>query len=172
MSETAEKIQFESRRVGTIEVDAKDVMHFDALPGFAGKRRFVVVEHDASSPLAWLVSLDDADLAFVVANPWTFFPDYDPPVDREHLATLGIEKKADVELLCIVTLAGKTVNLNLAAPLLINSSTRVGLQVISDDARYATRTPIPDLEESKPAQPSDVKESLAKVDQNRPVATT
>ncbi len=148
----SEKICFESRRVGKIEVSEEDIVTFEPLPGFPGNTRYVVVEHSEGSELAWLVSLDDPDLAFVVAAPWAFFPHYDPPVEREHLAILGIEKKEEFELLSIVTLVGKSINLNLAAPLLINVSTRKGIQVISDDPRYTTRAPIPGLDkESKDA---------------------
>lgn len=139
----SKKIHFESRRVGPIEVLEEDIVTFEPIPGFAGKTRFVVMEHSDGSELAWLASLDDPDLAFVVAAPWAFFPNYDPPVEREHLATLGIEKRSEVEILSIVTLSGHTVNLNLAAPLLINVSSRRGLQVVGDDPRYTTRAPIP-----------------------------
>ena len=41
--------------------------------------------------------------------------------------------------------AGKDIFLNLAAPLLINATTRRGLQVVSDDPRYTTRAAIPQL---------------------------
>jgi len=138
-------IEFESHRVGRIEVRAADVLTFDPLPGFPNKTRYVVMEHAADSPLAWLVSLEDPDVAFVVASPWTFFPQYDPPVEREHLGMLGIEHRDDVELLCIVTLSDKEIFLNLAAPLLINAVSRKGTQVVSDDPRYTTRAPLPDL---------------------------
>ena len=151
----SEKIRFESRRVGSIEVEESDIVHFEALPGFAGKTRYVLMEHAAKSELAWLVSLDDPDLAFVVTTPWGFFPQYDAPVGREHLAALGIEKKEEVEILCIVTLVGKDINLNLAAPLLINVSTRKGLQVVADDPRYTTRAPIPSLQPAASASASE-----------------
>ncbi len=141
----SELICFESRRVGRIEVPASDVVTFEALPGFPNKRRFVLMEHAPDSALAWLVSLDDPDLAFVVTSPWGFFPQYDPPVEREHLGMLGIERRDDVELLCIVTLSGKEIFLNLAAPLLINAANRKGMQVVSDDPRYTTRAPLPEL---------------------------
>ncbi len=148
MSET---IRFESRRVGEIEVPASDVMDFEPLPGFPGRRRYVLMGHAPESELAWLVSLDDPDLAFVVASPWSFFPDYDPPVEREHLAALAIEKRDDVELICLVTLADKQIHLNLAAPLMVNAATRKGLQVMGDDPRYATRAPIPTLSMKAPS---------------------
>jgi len=145
-------VRFESRRVGLIEVEESGILTFDPLPGFPDKTRFVLMEHSEESEMAWLVSLEDPDLAFVVATPWTFFPEYDAPVEREHLAALGIEKKEDVELLCIVTLSGKTIFLNLAAPLLINAATRRALQVLGDDPRYTTRAAIPSLKpESKAA---------------------
>lgn len=151
----SEVIRFESRRVGPVEVSESDVVVFEALPGFADKQRYVLMEHAPDSQFAWLVSLEDADLAFVVASPWTFFPHYDPPVEREHLASLGIERRDDVELLCIVSLSGKEIFLNLAAPLLINAATRKGMQVVSDDPRYTTRAALPALEERSESATED-----------------
>lgn len=148
----SEVVQFESRRVGKIEVIDEDILRFESIPGFPDKKRFVVVAHADSADFAWLVCIDDPDLAFVVASPWTFFPNYDPPVDRDHLATLSIEKKEEVELLSIVTLMGKEIYLNLAAPLLINASSRRGMQVVSDDPRYTTRAALPPLKEEAKSQ--------------------
>ena len=142
----SESIRFESRRVGEIEVPETDVVHFDPLPGFPDRSRYVVMGHAADSELAWLVSLDDEELAFVVASPWSFFPSYDPPIEREHLAALAIERRDDVEILCLVTLSGRQIYLNLAAPLLVNVATRRALQVMSDDPRYTTRAAIPSLQ--------------------------
>lgn len=141
-----ELIRFESRRVGKIEVAESEVITFEPLPGFPNRSRFVLMEHAEASEMAWLVSIEDPDLAFVVAAPWSFFPTYDAPVDREHLAALGIEKREEVELLSIVTLSGKSIFLNLAAPLLINVTTRKGIQVVGDDPRYTTRAAIPALD--------------------------
>ena len=75
---------------------------------------------------------------------------YDPPVQREHLAALAIQKLEEVEILSIVSLSGGTIFLNLAAPLLINGVTRRGLQVVSDDPRYSTKAAIPALEKPAP----------------------
>ena len=141
-----DSISFESRRVGKIEVTEAEVVNFEPLPGFPNRSRFVIMEHAEASELAWLVSIEDPDLAFVVASPWSFFPTYDPPVGREHLGALGIEKREEVEMLSIVTLSGKSIFLNLAAPLVINVTTRRGIQVVGDDPRYATRSAIPALE--------------------------
>lgn len=141
-----DQISFESRRVGKIEVSESEVVTFEPLPGFPNRSRFVIMEHAEASELAWLVSIEDPDLAFVVASPWGFFPNYDPPLEREHLAALGIEKREEVELLSIVTLSGKAIFLNLAAPLVINVTSRRGIQVVGEDPRYTTRAAIPALD--------------------------
>ena len=64
-----ELIRFESRRVGKIEVSESEVVRFEPLPGFPNRSRFVIMEHAEASELAWLVSIEDPDLAFVVASP-------------------------------------------------------------------------------------------------------
>ncbi|MBK7947277.1 MAG: flagellar assembly protein FliW [Deltaproteobacteria bacterium] len=145
-------ISFESRRVGKIEVTEAEVVTFEPLPGFPGLSRFVIMEHAEGGEMAWLVSIEDPDLAFVVATPWSFFPNYDPPVQREHVAALGIEKSEEVEILSIVTLSGKSIFLNLAAPLVINVTTRRGIQVVGEDPRYSTRMAIPPLEPAATAR--------------------
>ena len=75
-------VTIESRRVGRVDVSEGDLIYFDGLPGFPKAKRFVVMEHVAASSFFWLVSLDDADLAFVVANPWHFFPRYSPAMTK------------------------------------------------------------------------------------------
>ena len=119
------------------------------------------MEHAETNDLAWLVSIEDADLAFVVASPWGFFPNYDPPLEREHLAALGIEKREEVELLSIVTLSGKSIFLNLAAPLVINVTTRRGIQVVGEDPRYTTRAAIPALDPATAASARAAAQTVA-----------
>jgi len=68
----------------------------------------------------------------------------------EHLAALEIEKREEAEVLCLVTLDGTAIHLNLLAPLLINVSNRRALQVVAEDRRYSTRMRIPRLEERRP----------------------
>lgn len=156
-----ERIEFESRRVGKIEVTEADVVTFEPLPGFPNRSRFVIMEHAEGGEMAWLVSIEDPDLAFVVAAPWSFFPTYEPPIEREHFAALGIEKREEVEILSIVTLSGKSIYLNLSAPVLINATTRKGMQVVGDDPRYSTRTPIPALEPATAAGRAPAKAAAA-----------
>lgn len=145
----SDQIVFENHRFGEITVSESDLLFFPGLPGFPKAIRFVVMEHDRDIFFAWLVSVDDPDLAFAIADPWQFFPEYDPPIELRHLNVLGVEGPKDLEVMTIATFAGETVRLNLVAPLLINPRNRRGMQVIFD------RTSLSAREEIRPAEAED-----------------
>ena len=108
----------------------------EAMPGFPDARRFELAHLDESGILGTLRCLDQDGLQFLVVPATHFFPDYEPVVSDETVASLGITAAQDVLLLLIVhaaqTLAETTVNLR--APLLVNTATLKAAQVILDDA--------------------------------------
>ncbi len=134
-----ETLSIETSRFGLIEVDSRSVLHFNGLPGFSKAKRFVVIDHAETTSFSWLISLDDPDLAFVIANPWHFFPGYDPAVVPRHLKSLGIKDANHLETVVFATFQGRKVSLNLSAPVLINRESMCGIQVILDDPRYSAR---------------------------------
>lgn len=140
---SAETVVIESRRFGRIEVDAAQVIHLPGLPGFPQARRFVLCGHDRGDAFGWLISVDIEDLAFVVADPWVWFPDYVADLDSRHLRSLGVDSATALEALVIATISADGVTLNLAAPLLVNPQTRSGQQVILERGEYGTRESIP-----------------------------
>ncbi len=142
MSDT---VRFENYRFGEVEVREADLLHFPGLPGFPDARRFVVMEHDCDSPFAWLVCVDDPDLAFAIANPWDFFPDYRPPLGLQQLRAVGVEAPDDLEILVIANVGRDAISLNLAAPLLCNPRTRQAMQAILEKSPYSAREPLPEL---------------------------
>jgi len=150
----SEKVAIETRRFGRIEVEAEDVIRFeDGIPGFPEAHRYAVLEHSQESLFGWLVSLDQADLAFVITSPWHFFPDYDPPVEARHLRRLGVEREEDLEIVTLAILSDGAVRLNLAAPVLIHGRSKRGLQLVPERTRYSTREPIPAPEAAPGASP-------------------
>ena len=95
-------------------------------------------------PLFWLQSVDDPDFAFVVTDPTNFFLDYLVAPDDRERARLGIDADAACHALAIVTISdSREITLNLSGPILYAPATNRGLQVILDDPRYSTRTPLP-----------------------------
>lgn len=140
----------ETTRFGRLEVDGSEAFRFGGMPGFPNADRFVLMQHDkqpdGGSVFAWMISLEIPDLAFVVADPWQFFPDYRPPLEPRHLKSIGVEAAEEFELLAMVSFQGGETCLNLAAPILINARERIGAQVILDAEDLSVRQAIPAAE--------------------------
>ena len=114
------------------------------MPGFPERRRFALVQLDDDGVLCSLTSLDEPGLRFLVTPPGRFFPDYEPEVGDDVIGELGLDSAADVLLLVVLTagdsLAATTANL--AAPLLVNTATRRGGQVVLDGPGLPVAAPL------------------------------
>ncbi len=114
------------------------------MPGFPGLARFALVQVDDDGVLCSLTSLEEPGLRFLVVPPTPFFPDYSPEVEEEVLGELGSTSVEDLIVLCVLTagtsLASTTANL--AAPVVLDTSTHRALQVVLDDPSLSVATPL------------------------------
>ena len=133
-----ETIALHTERLGDFEVPADRVLHFpEGLIGFRDARRFVLLEPTRpGSPFRCLVSLDVPELSFVVCDPTVLWPGYAADLPRP--ASGAPEDQA---ALVIVTVPQNATEMtaNLMAPLVLDSRTRSGRQVVLDTGRYSTR---------------------------------
>lgn len=135
-------MEFASERFGNISYEEAEVIRFpQGLIGFADMTRFFLYTQADVAPLAWLHSLDDGNLAFLVVDPFTFFPEYEVRVKLPVALRRQMGESADLRVLSIVTIhpdfARSTVNL--LGPLVINARTRNAWQVILEDDELSTR---------------------------------
>jgi len=123
-----------------------DIITFpDGIPGFEGRKPFVIVETPQFDPFAWLVCVDGSRLRFAVINPLIFVPDYSPKLPKSLFAESEMGGNPnDLVLYTIVTLRENPLEstANLAAPILINKVKKKGRQIITEDERYNTQEPI------------------------------
>jgi flagellar assembly factor FliW len=141
-NEDKKMITFQSARFGEFTVAEETLIFFPGgVVGFPDEERFVILEH--KEPFCWLHSVDNPGLAFVVVEGGEFGEGYkfNLPYDESK-----IELKADDEaaVLVIVTFrnAPAITTANLKAPLVVNLRNRRGMQLILDDQRFSTRTPL------------------------------
>ena len=131
---TAPVVSIESRRAAVVQ-EIPVIEMVEPMVGFPDRTRFALVRLDEAGVLCALRSVEDPDLRFLVVPPHMFFPDYAPVVDDASAAALGIEKADDVLLLTVVnpgdTAAAATANL--LAPVLVNTVSRRGAQVVLGD---------------------------------------
>lgn len=133
------KQRVEHERVGAIEYDDAEVLHFPGIPGFPAAHRFVVRAHARGERIAWLVCLDVPSLALAIASPWDFVPDYAPAFGAEALTAVGATSLDDVEIVAVAIVDASGLALNLAAPVLIHRARGRGVQWILEDGAFPLR---------------------------------
>lgn len=117
-------------RFGPIVV--QQVLHFkDGLLGFPDAKRFMMLEPGEDAVFFWLQSLDDPALAFVVTNPEWFLAGYRATFTDARKLALVIVNKNETDITA-----------NAMGPLMIDTETMQGEQIILRDGRWTTREPI------------------------------
>ena len=128
-----------TKRFGEIDIDPKSTIHFPSgLLGFAKFKDYVLLDPNKKSPLKWLQSVDDPNLAFVVTDPLIFKPDYEIRVFESDLEEMEVDDPGAVVQLVIVTVPRDPAKMtaNLKGPLLINTANNKARQLVLDDADY------------------------------------
>jgi len=137
----------ENTRFGTIEVnDDKIVTMTRSMPGFPGRKRFIILNREESQPFLWYQSVDDASLAIVLINPFIFMPEYKVHLENAFDEMSWEERdQENLAVFVVVNTSGggpEKITANLMAPLLINTSRLEGYQMIVQDSPYSHRHPI------------------------------
>ena len=130
-----------STRFGEVEVRDDAVLDFpDGLIGLPGTR-YALLGDAPDSPFFWLHSVD---VAVPVRNPWLFFDSYEVRVSDEDAARLELADPADADILCVVRASEQLedFSVNLAAPVVLHTNSRLGRQIINDAHGYAVREPL------------------------------
>ncbi len=127
-------MKINTTRFGSLVIEESDVIKFvDGLIGMEGCRRWVLLADAQNAALAWLQSLDRAEVALAVVSPRRFVPSYSCRVAGRDLQPLGLTNPNDAQVLTIISYAGDALALNLKAPLVIHLAERLGRQIVAKD---------------------------------------
>ncbi|UZJ79690.1 flagellar assembly protein FliW [Fictibacillus sp. KU28468] len=126
---------------GDIKVEQKNVITFEhGIPGFEEEREFVILPFE-DTPFSIMQSIAAPGLAFVTADPFMYFPEYDFTLPDSVVSELEIKDQQDIFIQVIVTLRDelKESTANLQAPVIINKVKNIGKQVVFNDNHYTSR---------------------------------
>ena len=144
-------IEIESTRFGRLVVDEQRVMTFaGGLLGFPEHNRFALIQTGEENYFFWLQSVDDANLAFVVADPSIFFRDYEVPIREEMRQELQLTDEGFLQVFVICNKVGDWLTGNLLGPILVNAENRLAQQVVLTEKKYTTRQPLIQLQADVP----------------------
>ncbi len=123
-------MRFNTTRFGVLEVDNDRLITFpDGIPGFPDVKRYILMDYRDTS-LKWLQSVDDPDIAFIVAESKIFSPDYSVKLDDAIRQYLEIKDESDLAILVIVRVENGNIAPNLHGPLLLNAENMRGVQIV------------------------------------------
>jgi flagellar assembly factor FliW len=135
-------VTFKSTRFGTLEIPSDAVIDFPSgLIGLGGTR-YALIATDSAAPFHWLHSIEDADVALPVADPWRFFEGYEVELSDSEADRIGVEDASGVAVWVTVR-AGQDLDAftaNLRAPILVADGK--GHQVINAFAHAPLRAPL------------------------------
>lgn len=144
-------MQFETRALGTIEIDTSLQIYFpEGIFAFESYRHFALLPTKSGSTFHWLQSLEEAQLAFLITRVSEITPHYTPRIAAEFLSLIEAPDVNAVEVWGIITVPpGKPelMTINLQGPVLINRVRKLGGQFVSDDPDHNVRTPLLELVE-------------------------
>ncbi len=141
-------MKINTTRFGEVEIDDNKIINFPlGVPGFPDLKRYFLIDYN--DPIKWLHAVDDPDTAFITASPFPFFPDYSFAMKDDVETFLEIKKPEDAAIIVILIVADNALYANLKAPIIINSSTLKGVQILLDDERYAFRASLPALHQEE-----------------------
>lgn len=134
---------------GEVDIEDKKIVHFpDGLLGFEELKRFTLIydvkQNGEKSKIAWLQAVDEPELALPVMNPFDVKDDYDPVIREALMKDLGDINAENALVLLVVTVPRDVTKTtaNLKAPVIINSDTCVGAQIIVENKDYIIKYPI------------------------------
>ncbi|MDO0821825.1 flagellar assembly protein FliW [Desulfosporosinus nitroreducens] len=129
-----------STRFGELEVAEEQLFRFlHGIPGFPDEKAFAYIPLDEESPFSYLQSTTEANLTFLLADPFAFVEDYEFILEDEVAKELGLSAENPPKVCLIATVKEKLADMtvNLLAPLVMNCLNHIGRQVILDKPEYS-----------------------------------
>lgn len=142
-----------TRYFGIMPYTQEEVITFaDGIYGFAENKQYLLIRfEDDNAGILCLQNLEDPHLAFIVANPFLFLPDYQPIPTQRDLEKLGSPAPEQLLFYNICSMqediAKSTINLR--CPLMIHGETHQATQIILEDTRYVFKQPFDELVKEK-----------------------
>lgn len=132
-------MQAKTRLFGTIDIpEDKLIVLESGMIGFPDMQHFALIfdaDKEDGGRIKWLQSMDEPETAFPVMDPTLVKKDYNPVINDEILKPLGELTDENILVLSTVTVPKQLekMSINLKAPVIINTDTGKGAQIIVED---------------------------------------
>jgi flagellar assembly factor FliW len=131
-----------------LQSEESEPAHFAAgLPGFEELKRFKFVSHTDMRPFLLLKSLDEPYISLPVINCLLVNPNLLSSITDDHLKLIGSSERNLIEPYYVlkVNTATKVITANTKAPIIIDTKTRQGYQILLDEKGVKVDEPLYNL---------------------------
>ncbi len=129
-------------RFGDKEVPDEALLTFpEGVIGFRDATRFVMFECSDDGIFKWLQSCDRPELAFVICEANVLVQNYQILIGEKERQVLRLAKPEDAVVCLILVIPEDPMDstANLLGPLVMNTETRLGMQIVVVNPQYSTR---------------------------------
>ncbi|MDD4843166.1 MAG: flagellar assembly protein FliW [Anaerotignum sp.] len=142
-------MELETKYFSKMEYEDNDVILFEhGLFGFESYKKFILIkfENNDSSPVC-LQSISEADIAFVMINPYNFMPDYNVSLTETDIHDLKLSDTNALAVynICVLQDDIPKSTANLRCPIVVNTESRLAKQIILDNSDYPFKYPFHEL---------------------------
>ena len=136
---------------GEVNLPEEKIITFDrGLIGLPEFKQYTILYdcEKEDSNISWLQSVEEPTLALPIIRPWLVKEDYNPIVEDELLSHLGELTEENLVILVTMTVPANHVeemSVNLKAPIVINTDTRKGAQIVAENEDYEVKYKIYEL---------------------------
>lgn len=117
---------------GEITVEPQHIFSFaTGMLGFDDLKDYVLISEEETFPFKWLISIEQPDIGFPLLSPWLMDLNYNP----------GSSYKLETQVFfVVVTLEDENgrMTANMKAPVILNTETQSGEQIILPFDKYST----------------------------------
>jgi flagellar assembly factor FliW len=137
------KMILQSKTMGRLEVDDASLLYCaGGLVGFEEYKRYYLAEVPEYGPFLWLMSADEPDLGFAVADPQLFYPgEYEVNLGEADRDALDLQPGDTISVFVIISVldGGRRISANLKGPVVLNTRNRMCRQVVIYNPAYSVR---------------------------------
>lgn len=135
---------------GEVDLPEEKIVTLErGLIGLGDYTRFTILYdcEKEETNISWFQSIEEPWLAMPVIKPWIVKEDYNPVVEDELLSHIGELTEENLVILLTMNVPPdlKEMSVNLKAPIIINSDTRKGAQIVVENEDYEVKYKIYEL---------------------------
>lgn len=139
-----------TKKFGDVEVDENSIFRFPkGIIGYENHTKFALVKKEEYEPLYWLISIEGEELSIPILPPKIIDSKYEKKLKQFEILRIHTLNGACC-LFCVVNLrkSGNGVTINLRSPIILDTNSKIGQQLIVDSDFLPIDQPVGKISEN------------------------